>query len=523
MQRLRGPAVMVAAGILLSRVIGLVRQRVFAHYFGTSDAADAFWAAFRIPNVLQNLFGEGALSASFIPVYAGLDARGDREAARRVAGAVAALLALAVATLVLVGVLATPWLIGLIAPGFEGAKRELTVTLVRIFFPGAGLLVASAWCLGILNSHRHFFLSYASPVLWNAAIIAALLLGGGRMALPELAVTAAWGSVIGSALQFLIQLPAVWRLTGGVRPVLDTASRHVRTVLHNFVPAFVSRGAAQISAYVDTLIGSLLPGGAVAALGYAQTLYMLPVSLFGMAVSAAELPAMSSAQGTPEEVAVALRERMDGGLRRIAFFVVPSAVAFIAIGDVLAAVVFQTGNFSAAESRYVWAILAAAGVGLLASTMARLYSSAFYAIRDTRTPFRFALVRITIGTGLGFLFALGAPDMLGVEARWGAAGITLAAGLAAWIELALLRRALGARIGDTGLPPRIGARLWIAAAAAAATAWGTAALLGERTAFASAVAIIAAFGLAYFAAGALLGVPEARAVPAAVLRRLRSA
>ncbi|MDP9249836.1 MAG: murein biosynthesis integral membrane protein MurJ, partial [Chloroflexota bacterium] len=155
------PAATVAAGILLSRILGLVRNRVFAHYLGTSDAADAFNAAFKIPNFLQNLFGEGVLSASFIPVYSQLLGREDREEARRIAGAVFSLLALATSTLVIAGVLLTPVLIDVIAPGFEGEKREITIKLVRILFPGSGLLFMSAWCLGVLNSHRRFFLSYA--------------------------------------------------------------------------------------------------------------------------------------------------------------------------------------------------------------------------------------------------------------------------------------------------------------------------------------------------------------------------
>src|SRR6202050_1070340 len=195
-----------AAAILCRRLIGLVRLRVFSHYFGLrSDAADAFNAAFRIPNFLQNLFGEGVLSASFIPVYARLLAEGEEVEAGQVAGAVGATLALAVAVLCLAGVLATPWLIDIIAPGFSGSKRDLTISLVRILFPGAGLLVFSAWCLGILNSHRKLFLSYAAPVMWSAAMIATLLIFGGRGTLPRLALDLAWGSGVGSALQFGIQ------------------------------------------------------------------------------------------------------------------------------------------------------------------------------------------------------------------------------------------------------------------------------------------------------------------------------
>jgi len=182
---------------------------------GTSDAADAFNAAFKIPNFLQNLFGEGVLSASFIPVYARLLAKGEEEDARRVAGAVISLLALASAFLVLLGVLLTPALIAVIAPGFSGAKREITIQLVRILFPGAGLLVLSAWCLGVLNSHRRFFLSYTAPVLWNVAIIGTLVLFGNSVHGYDLALYTAWGSVLGSALQLGVQLPLVFRLLGG--------------------------------------------------------------------------------------------------------------------------------------------------------------------------------------------------------------------------------------------------------------------------------------------------------------------
>src|SRR3984893_17193016 len=290
-------AFLVAAGIFLSRIAGLIRERVFAHYFGNSDAADAFKAAFRIPNFLQNLFGEGVLSASFIPVYAGLLARKDEDEARRVAGAVASLLALTTSLLVLIGVLATPILIDAIAPGFHGEKRQLTIQLVRILFPGAGLLVFSAWCLGVLNSHRRFFLSYTAPVLWNAAMIATLWIFGARYAQYPLAGILAWGSVAGSALQVAVQLPVVLGLLGGFHFTAHFGAENLRTVVRNFAPVFVSRGVVQISAFIDALLASLLPGGAVAALAYAQPLYTLPVSLFGMSVSAAELPAMSGTVG----------------------------------------------------------------------------------------------------------------------------------------------------------------------------------------------------------------------------------
>jgi putative peptidoglycan lipid II flippase len=502
---------MVAAGILLSRIIGLVRNRVFAHFFGTSDAADAFNAAFRIPNFLQNLFGEGVLSASLIPVYAGLRADGRTREAAAVATAVASLLGLTVSLLVLAGVLVAPWLIDLIAPGFEGEKRELTVRLVRILFPGAGLLALSAWCLGVLNSHRRFFLSYVAPVVWNAAIIVALVGSGDERGQDDLAVIAAWGSVAGSLLQLLIQVPTVLRVLDGLGPgpLLDGGSR---AVLRNFGPVFLGRGVVQISAYVDTLLASLLPTGAVAAVSYAQVLYTLPVSLFGMAVSAAELPEMSSATGTGQERAAHLRARLQAGLRQIAFLVVPSVLGFVALGDVVTGALYQSGEFTRGMTVYVWGILAAASVGLLPSTLGRLYSSAFYAMHDTRTPLRIALVRVSLGMGLGYVLALHLPGALGLRAQWGAAGITLASGLAAGAEYLLLRRALGRRIGTTRLPGGVVARLWLAAGLAVAAGWLVRLVLPPLHPISEAALVLGAFGLVYFGAGVMLGLPEARAL-----------
>ncbi|TFG43098.1 MAG: murein biosynthesis integral membrane protein MurJ [Gemmatimonadales bacterium] len=501
---------MVAAGIFLSRILGLVRQRALAHFLGNSSVADAFTAAFRIPNLLQNLFGEGALSASFIPVYAGLVADKDREEANRVAGAVGALLAVVVSGIVVLGILAAPLLVTVIAPGFAGEKRELTIRLVRIFFPGAGLLVVSAWCLGILNSHRKFFLSYAAPVAWNLAIIGTLLVLGPRRSMADLAVAAAWASVAGSLLQVLVQWPTVRRLAPGLRLRLTTTTAHVRTVLSNFVPAFVGRGVVQVSAFIDSLLATLLPTGAVAAIGYAQTIYLLPVSLFGMAISAAELPAMSSARGTTEEVSAYLQTRLNAGLRRVAFLVVPSAMAFLALGHVIVSALYQTGEFGRQDSLYVWGILAGSAVGLLASTMGRLYASAFYALRDTRTPLRFAVVRVVLTGALGWFAALRLPGLLVIGPEWGAAGLTASAGLAGWIEFYLLRRGLQVRVGATGLPVGLLPRLWAAAAAGAGIGWVALRYLPAWHPVPLAVVVLGGYGVTYLLAARFFGVQEAR-------------
>ena len=509
----------MAAGILLSRLIGLVRQRAFNHYFGQSDQADAFYAALKIPNFLQNLFGEGVLSASFIPVYSKLLAEGDEEESSRIAGAILSILALCTAVLVAAGALLTPYLIDAIAPGFHGAKRELTIRLVQILFPGTGLLVISAWCLGILNSHRKFFLSYTAPVVWNAAMIATLIGFGGRE-LPSLAIYLAFGSVVGSALQIGVQLPSVLSLVHRLRPSLDTASVHVREVLKNFAPVFLSRGVVQISAYVDQVLASLLGTGAVAALTNAQTLNMLPVSLFGMAISAAELPAMSGVLGAENEIAAQLRQRLDSGLRRIAFLVVPSAMAFLALGGVITAALFETGRFHHGDSNYVWGILAGSSVGLLASTLGRLYSSTYYALRDTRTPLRFATVRVFLTGTLGYLCAIWLPRWLGIEARWGVAGLTASAGVAGWVEFALLRRSLNSRIGRTGLPATLVAKLWGAAALAAGLAWALKAELRLSTPFLGSISVLAVYGIGYVALAWAFRVEEGRSLIAQSMKRL---
>jgi putative peptidoglycan lipid II flippase len=514
-------AFFVGSGILISRIIGLVRQTVFAHYFGKSAAGDAFSAAFRIPNFLQNIFGEGALSASFIPVYAKLLAHEDEKEATHVANAVLGILALTVAVIVLVGVLTTPYLIPLIAPGFEGEKRELTIRLARILFPGAGLLVLSAWCLGVLNSHHKFFISYTAPVAWNLAMITSLVIFGGRLGQFPLAEYLAWGSVVGSALQFGVQWPTVMKLMRRVWPVIDLVNANVRKAIKNFFPVFMSRGVVQISAFVDAILASFLPEGSVVLLTYAQSLYTLPVSLFGMSVSAAELPAMSRAVGSEAQVADVLRKRLDDGLRRIAFYIVPSSMAFLAFGDVIAAVLYQSGEFKHDATILVWAILAGSTVGLLASTLGRLYSSTYYALHDTKTPLRFAIVRVTLTTILGYLCALPLPRLLGIDPKWGVAGLTASAGIAGWIEFALLRRSLNRRIGRTGLAASYIVKLWLAAVVGAAIGLVLKFFFGHLRPVPVGIIVLGGYGVPYFLITYALNINESRIVIHRILRILR--
>ncbi len=511
----------VGAGILLSRIAGLVRTRAITYYVGQHGAADALTAALRIPNVLQNLFGEGVLSASFIPVYARLRAEGRDEDATRVARAVGTLLVLVAATIAAVGVTASRQIVDALVPGSHPEIHELTITLLRITFPGVALLVLSAWCLGVLNSHRKFFLSYVSPVLWNAAIIAAAIVAGRRFAgqRDHIVVWLAWGAVIGSAAQFLVQLPSVVAILRDLRPSLAVRDPGVRSTLRAFVPIVLGRGSVQLSGYIDQALASYLAEGMVAALGYAQILYLLPVSLFGMAVSAAELPEMSSATGDASARAENLQKRLTPALRRVVFLVVPSAIAFIAIGGPIIALLFQGGQFTADDTRIMWIMLAGSAIGLSAGTQGRLLASAFYALGDPTRPLHAAIVRVAITGSAGYAFALPLRHAFGYAPEWGAFGLTASAGFAAWIEFLLLRRWLDKRIGRVTIPAKLGFGALAAAIVAGAAGFGASQVSSRIVP--SSLAAITSFGVVYLAIMVVAKVPEASDVVGKVARRFR--
>ncbi|MGZ5442812.1 MAG: murein biosynthesis integral membrane protein MurJ [Thermoanaerobaculia bacterium] len=540
--RFGGYAALVAAGILLSRFAGLIRTSVFAHYLGTTGPADAFNVALKVPNFLQNLLGEGVLSAAFIPVYSRLVSRGEQKAADRVAGVFVSFLALFVAVIVVLGVIAAPLILRITAAGLDPDVMQLAVRFTRIIFPGVGLLVLYAWALGILNTHKQFFIGYVAPVLWSASMIATLVIFGMWLSGAALANALAWGTLVGCGLQFGIEIPFVLRHAKYLSFGFDRTLEHVRTIFRNIAPVVGGRGVVQISGYVDTFIASLLPTGAVSLLFYAQTVYMLPISVFGMSVAAAELPQMSAERGSADEVGRALRARLDRGLRQVAFFVIPASVAFVLIGNVLVAALFQHGGaFTPLTTLIVWYTLMGSSLGLLVSTMSRLYSSTFYALHDTKTPFRIAIARVFFGAALAlhFVFTVGwifprvlaffrlpLPPMPDGSLSLGVVGITTASAVAAWVEFILLRRALGRRIGRGESKRAFMMKLWLAALVAGAVAVPThiyaarpiAARLPLLNIF-DAILVSAAFGIVYFGVAFVLGVPEVRATLGRLRRR----
>jgi putative peptidoglycan lipid II flippase len=526
-------SILVAAGIFLSRIAGLVRERAIAAYFGTALHADVLGAGLRLPNVLQNLLGEGTLSASFIPVYSELLGEGRTKEAGRVAGAMFGLLLGVAGAIALLGVLLAPLLVSVFLPGFVGERRELMIAIVKILFPMTGVLVLSAWALGILNSHRRFFLPYFAPVLWNAAIIAALVAYAGRLDLDGLLMAAAWGGLAGGLVQFAVQLPAVLKLDREIRLNRGRGLPAFGEVVRNAGPAILGRGVVQLSSYVDLVLASLLAIGAVARLRYAQTLYVLPVSLFGSSTAAAELPELARERAAGDE---ALRARVIAAIRRVSFFVVPSFVAFVLLGDVLVAGVYRAGAFGAGDVTIVWLTLAAYSLGLLASTTTRVYQSAFFALRDTKTPARVAAARMMVSAIAGFALMLQfEPIALGgwqipaglfassrvAGAPLGPVGLALGAAIGAWLEWTLLHASLAKRIGGCGAGGMRLAKIFAAALVAAAVAYAARSATAGLHPLLLAVLVAAAFGTVYFAATHVLGLEDARSMLAVVARRVK--
>jgi putative peptidoglycan lipid II flippase len=427
------------------------------------------------------------------------------------------LLSVVVAVIVALGVALAPWLVDLIVPGFDPARHDLAVLLVRILFPGVGFLVLSAWCLGVLNAHRRFLLSYAAPVVWNLAIIAAAVIGARSSEGDRLVIWMTWGAVVGSVLQFAIQLPAVLRLTSGLRVSVDRQAPGLNTVVRNFGPAFASRGVVQISAFFDALIGSLLPVGAVATISNAQLLYTLPISLFGMSVAAAELPELSERAARAE----GLIERLRAGAGQVAFFIVPTALGFLLLGNHVTRLVFQSGAFTDRDTVWVWATLAGATLGLLPQAWSRLLNSTYFALGDTRTPFRIALLRVGLALGLGLSASLLGPRLLGIDPKWGTVGLSLGTALAGTLEYFALRRGLSRRLGESGSPLGLTSMPKLLGAAVIATGTALLADLGLRwlPPILESLLVLMLFGSIYLLVTSLLRVPQA----SLLARRLRPA
>jgi len=440
----RDRSLVVSGAILLSRISGLIRERVLGHFFGASVYADAWRAAMRLPNLLQNLLGEGVISSSFIPLLEQFRAQGKHAEARAFAGAIFGLLFVLVGVTVLVGVLLAGPLVQLLFPGFDPEQQVRTTGLVRILFPMTGVLVLSAWTLGILNVHRRFFLPYVASVLWNLAIIVALVLGGWARGLEGDALLrlGGLGALVGGVLQFGVQLPRALRAIGGFRPRVTLAVPGVRDALKRFIPSLAGRGAVNLGSYLEYVLASFLAAGAIATLGYAQTLYLLPIALFGMSVAITQLPELSQAEALQVQRAEVVA-RLNQALFRVSYFVVPSVAVYLTLSPTVVAGLFQTGAFGAAEVELTAWVLGVYAVGIWPSAQSRLLSSAFFSLHDTRTPAWVAVLRVVTGITIGGLLMLRLDERtLEGGLAMGAIGLAVGSAVGSWLEFLVLQHRL---------------------------------------------------------------------------------
>ena len=553
-----GGAILVAAGIFASRVIGLVRDRAVAFFFGSGAFADVYRLALRAPNFLQNLLGEGTLSASFIPIYSRMLEEGREEDAGRFAGAIFGILAVVAFGAAVLGVLLAEPFVAVIASGFlDDADKlaageivvdryALAVTVTRLTFPMTAFLVLSAWCLGVLNSHRRFLLSYFAPVAWNVALLAALFggaylylddpLGIGDLAvvpadaLSRVLVAVFLGGIAGGVLQFAVQLPTVLRLLRGFRPSLSLSVVGVREAISAFVPVVLGRGAYQLSGYLDFWLSTFVAAGALGAIGYAQTLYLLPISLFGMSVAASELPELSRISAAELDRFLG---RVSGSIRQIFYLIVPTVVGYLGFGALVVGAFYQTGQFGAADTWQVTLVLAAYSLGMVATTAGRLLQNAFYALNDTKTPAKIAVWRVAVSgvVGAALMFALdrfSVAQVVGVAnegdpLRLGAVGLALGSAVGAWVELARLVGALRQHDPAFRMPWGGAAQMAGLAGAAAVPAALVRGLvpMGNVPVWLYGAGVVALYGLTYLALGHLVGLKESDAWVGRFVRKLK--
>ncbi len=541
-------ALKIAAGIFSSRIVGLLRQRAVAHFFGVGAHADVFQAALRGPNLLQNLLGEGTISAAFIPIYSRMLEEGREEEAGRFAGAIFTLLLIAAALFALAGVLLARPIVLLFQPGWIGDAEavaagtmavnrfELTVQAVRIIFPMTGVLVLSAWALGVLNSHRKFLLPYIAPVAWNAAIIVAFFIGarlfiaGGATTagLNDLLMAACWGALAGGVLQLGVQLPGVAAVLRGFRIGYSARIPGVRSAVRAFGPVVAGRGVYQVSAYLDQFLASFLAVGAVSAILYAQLLYVLPISLFGMSVAASELPELSRITDDDWKPFVA---RLDRSLRQVMFLTVPTTVGYLGLGYLIVGALYRTGSFNAANNWLVYFVLAGYTLGLIATTASRLLQNACYALRDTRTPAKIAVVRVVLSAlvAVPAMFLLDrvrvadvAPIPAAGEALFlGGVGLAVGSVLGAWVELILLHRYLRRAMPDFRIRWNRTARMFGLASACLVPAFGLWYAARGLPILAAAALVGGLFAALYLAGARRLGMQEIDAWLGQITRRLR--
>nr|KXH76521.1 MAG: hypothetical protein AM324_04790 [Candidatus Thorarchaeota archaeon SMTZ1-83] len=424
---------------LVSRTLGLAREVVFAYLFGAGKATDAFFVAFRIPNLLRDLFAEGGLSAAFVPTFTGYLSKEGRSEAYRLAYIMVNLVLIVVGGIVLIGILAAPYLVKGIAYGFGGVpgKVALTVMMTRLLFPFLLLISLAALVMGILNSMKHFFTPAIAPAGFNLSIIAA----GFAIAplMPRVGldpiIGMAFGAVIGGVLQLGIQIPLLLKEGLRYRPILDLKHPGLREISTLFFPVTFGLMASKVNMGVNTFLASLLEERTVSYLTYSYRIMNFPLGVFGIAVATVALPSLSqaAAQANMDELKSTLRR----GLRLSLFLMIPSSIFLIFLSQPVTAIIYQHGQFTERHTASTAQALVLYSLGLWALACVRLLAYCFYSLKDARTPMKISFVAV----GANILLNLSLMHEIGFRA------FALSASSAAMLNMILLWHALRRRIG----------------------------------------------------------------------------
>ncbi len=427
-------AAVISLGTLLSRIMGFVRDMTLARVFGAGAVADAFFVAFRIPSMLRELFAEGSMSAGFIPVFSEYLSQGRRDEARRLASATFTVLIVIVAGVAVAAIVAAPWIVRLIAPGFarELGRFNLTVNMVRIMFPYLIFISLAALTMGVLNSLRAFALPAFSPVMFNLAIVGSVLFLTPLFTEPIYA--AALGVTLGGMLQFAIQLPGLRQERMGLRLLWAPADPGVRRIGRLVIPVMAGQSVTQVNLLVSTVLASLLPIGAQSYLFYGIRLMLFPLGIFGVALGTAVLPTLS--QQAAREEWDEMKQTLAFGLCLIFFIIVPAMAGLIALRVPIIHLVYEHGQFGPAATAGTATALLYYAVGLPAFAGVRIMSAGFYSMKDTRTPVWIAAAAVAANVGLS----------LGLMRFLQHGGLALATSLAALLNFSLLVAGLNQRL-----------------------------------------------------------------------------
>lgn len=505
----------IGTATLASRVLGFVRDMVVALAFGAGPLTDAFFVAFRIPNILRRLLAEGALSTAVVPVFSEYLATRSREEFLRLLRAVLAAALLVLTAACVAGIALAPWIVRAIAPGFgdDPAQRDLAVLLTRVMFPYLPLVGLAALAMGALHSHNRFFAAALGPALLNVAIIAAAVLLAPRVEPPILAL--AIGVLVGGAAQIAIQVPGLRREGVLVPPAADLRHPALPRMARLLLPAVFGLAAVQVSVFVNTLLASLLPSGSISFLYYADRVMEFPLGVFAIALASASLPTMSRQAATGDRAGLA--DTLGFALRLAFFIAIPASVGLVVLREPIIRILFERGQFGPAETAATAQALAWYAVGLVGFSGARIAAQAFYALGTPGTAVR-------VGAASVLVNVVAAVALMGPLAH---GGLALASSLGAWVNLGLLLVVARRRLGPIG-----GRRLVAGAARAlAATAplalwcWGCLALWPAapmRAVDIGWLALAIGGGAAlFYAAGALLRAPEREALAALLSSRGR--